>query len=550
MDLNSFLPLLQGSAENFERLRRWIGRLVEEGALTQSEVESLDLDPTPSADDLFDAPIRPLVVAFFGGTGVGKSTLLNRLAGEEIAQTGIERPTSREATLYLPAQGKFKLPPGLPLSKIKTVFHHNLKHEIAWIDLPDIDSIELTNRELVFLLLPYIDVLIYVVSPERYRDLAAWSVLKERSQAAAWLFVMNHWDEACEEQIEDFKGLLKTLGFNDPIVLRCDSRPDFRARKPDDFGQLEEILRDFARTRGTEQLAWKRAQRRFLQLTDQIAALIETLEKKSKGVSHLRSRWRELWKKTVEEVSPLLAGSAAISARQIAAQGLSANWNPVLWDTWTQKHLLDALDRLALEADQPAICRELAAYRDELLKEIERQVRLGLQQSLAAPGHWLQRHLARALSVLKYLLPILLSGLAGYQLVLGYFREVYLGIDFAVHSALIIGVSGLIPHLACRLLEPSLEKAAFRGILRGLRLGFAHVETEVEQRLERVRSRLAELALEGRQLTGVVGDAARRPLLLSPPQGQPASPLLDRMLAATSGKGSLEIGTRYGGEFP
>ena len=43
--------------------------------------------------------IRPLIVAFMGGTGVGKSTLLNRLAGKVIAKAGIERPTSREVTL-------------------------------------------------------------------------------------------------------------------------------------------------------------------------------------------------------------------------------------------------------------------------------------------------------------------------------------------------------------------------------------------------------------------------------------------------------------------
>ena len=36
---------------------------------------------------------RPLVVGLFGGTGVGKSSLLNRLAGSDIARTGVVRPT-------------------------------------------------------------------------------------------------------------------------------------------------------------------------------------------------------------------------------------------------------------------------------------------------------------------------------------------------------------------------------------------------------------------------------------------------------------------------
>ena len=41
----------------------------------------------------------PLVVATLGGTGTGKSALVNALVGSEVAQTGHQRPTTTRPTL-------------------------------------------------------------------------------------------------------------------------------------------------------------------------------------------------------------------------------------------------------------------------------------------------------------------------------------------------------------------------------------------------------------------------------------------------------------------
>src|SRR4051794_41049592 len=44
---------------------------------------------------------RPLlVVLLMGGTGVGKSTLLNALAGGSVAQASFQRPTTRDPVVY------------------------------------------------------------------------------------------------------------------------------------------------------------------------------------------------------------------------------------------------------------------------------------------------------------------------------------------------------------------------------------------------------------------------------------------------------------------
>ncbi len=43
-----------------------------------------------------------LVVALVGGSGVGKSTLLNALAGDELAETSEYRPCTAVPTIYHP----------------------------------------------------------------------------------------------------------------------------------------------------------------------------------------------------------------------------------------------------------------------------------------------------------------------------------------------------------------------------------------------------------------------------------------------------------------
>jgi len=158
----------------------WAEQALAAGWINSDAAQQLSDADARSPDTLFDRDgSRPLIVAFMGGTGVGKSSLLNRLAGKAVARAGVERPTSREVTLFHHHSVAIKhLPEQLPLAQIKTAEHDNeSRKHVVWIDMPDFDSTEQSNKHQVLEWLPHIDVLIYVVSPERYRDEKAWRLL-------------------------------------------------------------------------------------------------------------------------------------------------------------------------------------------------------------------------------------------------------------------------------------------------------------------------------------------------------------------------------------
>ena len=157
------------------------------------------------------------VIGFFGATGSGKSTLFNAIAGQNIALSAPTRPTTStvqaaiweaegseelldwlgidkrvypqtqalaaegEATEGNKATGGVTAPnavtepaPGL-FNRIRRAVGGRGEMRtrtggLILLDMPDFDSVTTTNRDLAARMMRYVDVLVWVVDPQKYAD--------------------------------------------------------------------------------------------------------------------------------------------------------------------------------------------------------------------------------------------------------------------------------------------------------------------------------------------------------------------------------------------
>jgi 50S ribosome-binding GTPase len=112
------------------------------------------------------------VLAFVGGTGVGKSSLLNALAGTAVSRASVRRPTTSHPIAWVPAADRESLWPLLEWVGVHDVREHEGRElgPVAILDLPDMDSLETDHRERVEGILPRVDAVAWVTDPEKYHD--------------------------------------------------------------------------------------------------------------------------------------------------------------------------------------------------------------------------------------------------------------------------------------------------------------------------------------------------------------------------------------------
>ena len=126
-------------------------------------------------------PSDALVVALVGGTGVGKSSIVNALAGADISAASVRRPTTASPVAWLASGSTDDLRPLLDWLSIAPSDVHAAPHDeapgpepssggLAIVDLPDLDSIEPAHRARVDAALPRVDAVIWVTDPEKYHD--------------------------------------------------------------------------------------------------------------------------------------------------------------------------------------------------------------------------------------------------------------------------------------------------------------------------------------------------------------------------------------------
>ena len=517
---------------NYAALNQLAEEALSENWITQQLVDDLSKVEQQQADDLFSQPVsdsikRPLIVAFFGGTGTGKSSLLNRLAGKNIAKTGVVRPTSLEVTLYLHKSIELaNLPDELPLDLINISTHDDDdKKAIAWLDMPDFDSTETANHELVNLWLPYIDWLVYVVSPERYQDDSGWQILQQRSHRHRWLFVMNHWDEGSDIQFDDFKNKLLGNGIKDPVVLRTSCvEPRPQKEIDDDFSQLENTIHQAIKTYGLELLQSSGLRARINDLLDFASAF--------KNVIGNQQQWQqgktilaETGEQRIEAVAKTLQGSINAITMPIIDQESQSLWffkrqqssslgEPVtMVKNSISHHSLAMLDDLSTELPLAtklnavdALSTSFKGFGEEGHSVLTASLESNLIEALATPGTAIQRFFVKLTGLLAWLLPLLTAIWVAFHLFSAYLQGTtesgeFLGLDFAIHSGLLIGASWLIPFIIHRKLQPSLAKTTRKGLLNGVDAAKSMLTDSIERRFNQAQLRYQSI---NQRLDGII----------------------------------------------
>jgi GTP-binding protein EngB required for normal cell division len=170
------------------------------------------------------------VVALAGATGSGKSSLFNALAGVELAPVGVRRPTTSRPQACVWGVGEAEA----LLDWLDVPRRHHLEGAdldgLVLLDLPDHDSRETSHRLEVDRLVEVVDLLAWVLDPQKYAD----GTLHEdylkplRRHSSVMVFVLNHSDELEAEALRscllDLRRLLENDGLEAPVIVASSAR--------------------------------------------------------------------------------------------------------------------------------------------------------------------------------------------------------------------------------------------------------------------------------------------------------------------------------------
>jgi GTP-binding protein EngB required for normal cell division len=170
------------------------------------------------------------VVALAGATGSGKSTLFNALSGEQVSTPGVRRPTTGVAHATVWGEPQHALLDWLQVPRRHAHAPDPALDGLVLLDLPDHDSVRLENRLEVDRLVELVDVLVWVLDPEKYADAAVHDryLRPLAGHAGTLLVVLNQADRLPAADLEtcrtDLRRLLDDEGLADAALLTVSAR--------------------------------------------------------------------------------------------------------------------------------------------------------------------------------------------------------------------------------------------------------------------------------------------------------------------------------------
>ncbi|MFC5818240.1 YfjP family GTPase [Nonomuraea harbinensis] len=175
--------------------------------------------------------VEHTVAALAGATGSGKSSLFNAMTGTDLAAVGVTRPTTSTAQAALwDGAGAGALLDWLDVPHRHSASAVDNLSGLVLLDLPDHDSIRLSHRLEVDRLVELVDLLVWVLDPQKYADAA----IHERylrplaGHRDVMVVVLNQIDRlppgAADRCLKDLRRLLDADGLTGVPVLGVSAR--------------------------------------------------------------------------------------------------------------------------------------------------------------------------------------------------------------------------------------------------------------------------------------------------------------------------------------
>jgi len=154
-----------------------------------------------------------VVAAFAGGTGTGKSSLFNAVAGRQLSEVGVRRPVTTDVVAW--AVGDPRATAGV-LDWLGVAHRYHTEptpiapEGLVLLDLPDQDSVAAGHRAVSAAFVERVDVLVWVVDPLKYaqRSLHDGELRELVLHADVQVIVLNQVDRLSREER---KGVLADL---------------------------------------------------------------------------------------------------------------------------------------------------------------------------------------------------------------------------------------------------------------------------------------------------------------------------------------------------
>jgi GTP-binding protein EngB required for normal cell division len=221
-----------------------LARLIQIGAARVGP-DGFDLTLLEEAEDLLARAGERLrlsaehtVVALAGGTGSGKSSLFNALAGADLSPVGVTRPMTASAHacvwrmdgagplldwLCVPRRYRYGRASALDLGEESLA-------GLVLLDLPDHDSVVAGSTAEVDRLVNLADLMVWVLDPQKYADAAVHRryLAPLAGHTAVTAVVLNQADrlsgQEAEECMADLRRLLESADFHDPRLIVTSAR--------------------------------------------------------------------------------------------------------------------------------------------------------------------------------------------------------------------------------------------------------------------------------------------------------------------------------------